>query len=40
MICGICNKINCRKEFVQEDVILCYLCNGMYSKLLKKTLNK
>ncbi len=40
MICGICNKMKCRKQFVQEDVLLCYLCNRIYTKLLKKYLNK
>jgi hypothetical protein len=36
MICGICNDRKCRKQFVQEDIILCYFCNGLYTRLLKK----
>lgn len=39
MTCAIC-KCNVLKQYVREDMILCYICSRIYDGAKNKSLNK
>jgi hypothetical protein len=36
MVCAICKDRKCLKQFVREDMILCYVCRDIYDRGVAK----
>jgi hypothetical protein len=35
MTCAVCGRITF-KQFIREDIILCYICKNIYDKIKNK----